>query len=163
VQCAKYQRTLESRRFKGIVSRDGVSTEAIDVYSTSGLNIAPPISFILVNLSVKNIRRFKQTVSQCKMVGAGFHSIAKFRTQIFNPVLEQTEVCTPRIGTMKMAILLIAKVRSLNLRADCHRPELSTLFVLCLKSGVDNPQCIGMLFAEELLLLWPTADFERGS
>jgi hypothetical protein len=33
------------------------------------------------------MRRFKQPVSQCKMAGAGFHSIAKFRAQIFNPVL----------------------------------------------------------------------------
>jgi hypothetical protein len=36
---------------------------------------------------VKNMQRFKQPVSRCKMAGAGFHSIAKLRAQIFNPVL----------------------------------------------------------------------------
>jgi hypothetical protein len=54
---------------------------------------------------------------------------------------------------MKMAILLIAKVRSLNLRADCHRPELSAWFVLGLRAGVGNPQTIGKLFAKELFFL----------
>jgi hypothetical protein len=52
-----------------------------------GLNIAPRIRFTLVKSRVKNIQRFKQAVSRCKMAGAGFHSIAKLRTQIFNPGL----------------------------------------------------------------------------
>jgi hypothetical protein len=56
------------------------------VYSL-GLNNTPHISFNLVKSSVKNIRHFKQAVSRCKMAGAGFHSIAKLRAQIFNPVL----------------------------------------------------------------------------
>jgi hypothetical protein len=37
---------------------------------------------------VKNMQRFKQPVSRCKMEGAGFHSIAKLRARIFNPVLD---------------------------------------------------------------------------
>jgi hypothetical protein len=36
---------------------------------------------------------------------------------------------------MKMAVLLIAKVKSLNLRADCHRPEVSMWFVLGLRAA----------------------------
>jgi hypothetical protein len=52
-----------------------------------GLNIAPRIRFTLVKSRFKNIRRFKHAVSRCKMVGAGFHSIAKLRAQSFNPVL----------------------------------------------------------------------------
>jgi hypothetical protein len=32
-------------------------------------------------------KNVKQAVSRCKMAGAGFHSIAKLRAQIFNPVL----------------------------------------------------------------------------
>jgi hypothetical protein len=56
------------------------------MYSLS-LTIAPRIRFTLVKSRVKNIRRFNQAVSQCKMAGAGFYSIAKLRAQIFNPVL----------------------------------------------------------------------------
>jgi hypothetical protein len=52
-----------------------------------GLNNAPRISFKLIKSRVKNMQCFKQPVSQCKMVGAGFHSIAKLRAQIFNPLL----------------------------------------------------------------------------
>jgi hypothetical protein len=52
-----------------------------------GLNNAPRISFTLIKSRVKNMPRFKQPVSRCKMAGTRFHSIAKFRAQIFNPVL----------------------------------------------------------------------------
>jgi hypothetical protein len=52
-----------------------------------GLKIAPRIRFTLVKSRVKNIWRFKQAVSRCKMSGAGFHSIAKLCAQMFNPVL----------------------------------------------------------------------------
>jgi hypothetical protein len=96
------------------------------------------------------------------MAGAGFHSTAELLAQIFT-LCGQIAVCTPRIATMKMVMLLIAKVRSLNLRADCHRPEFSTWFVLGLIAGVCNPQCVGMLFAKELLLLWQITELERGS
>jgi hypothetical protein len=56
------------------------------VYSL-GLDNAPRISFILVKSRVKNIRRFKQGASRCKMAGAGFRSIAKLRAQMCYPVL----------------------------------------------------------------------------
>jgi hypothetical protein len=52
-----------------------------------GLTIAPRIHFSIVKSRVKNIRRFKHAVSQCKMAGAGFHSIAKLHAQIFNSLL----------------------------------------------------------------------------
>jgi hypothetical protein len=56
------------------------------VYSL-GINNAPRISFTLIKSRVKNLRRFKQPVCRCKMACAWFHSIAKLRAQIFNPVL----------------------------------------------------------------------------
>jgi hypothetical protein len=74
----------------------------------------------------------------------------KWRVLDFTPLLNsalkwvtlclQTTACTPQIATMKMALLLIAKVRSLNLRADCQRPETPAGFVLGLRAGVGNPQ-----------------------
>jgi hypothetical protein len=45
------------------------------------------------------------------MAGAGFHSIAKLRAQMFNPVLADRP---RRIAREKIAVLRIAKVRSLN-------------------------------------------------
>jgi hypothetical protein len=59
-----------------------------------------------------------------------------------------------------MVILLIAKVRSLILRADCHRLALSAWFVLGLKEGIGNPQRIGKLVAKELLFLWQILELE---
>jgi hypothetical protein len=96
------------------------------------------------------------------MAGTGFHSIAKLRAQSFNPVLADRGVDSADCHT-KMVVLLIAKVKSLSLRADCHRSELSAWFVLGLRSGVGNPQCIGKLFAKDLLLLWQSTELERGS
>jgi hypothetical protein len=64
---------------------------------------------------------------------------------------------------MKKAILLIAKVSSLNLRAGCHRPALSAWFVLGLRVEVGNPHCIGKLFAKDLLLLANQGIRERES
>jgi hypothetical protein len=80
----------------------------------------------------------------------------------FNPVLADSYVNSEDCHN-EMVVLLIAKVRSLNLRADYHRPELSAWFVLGLRAGVGNPQCIGKLFAKELLLFWHSAELERGS
>jgi hypothetical protein len=73
------------------------------------------------------------------MVGAGFHSIAKLHTQIFNPGLAD-HGCTPRIATMNIAVLRIAKFRSLNLRVEGQRPEPPAGFVIGLRAGVGNPQ-----------------------
>jgi hypothetical protein len=61
-----------------------------------------------------------------------------------------------------MAVLLIAKVRSLHLRADCHRPELPAEFILGLRAGVGNPQYDGELIAKQLFFLWQTVALERG-
>jgi hypothetical protein len=69
-----------------------------------GLNIALRIRFALVKSCVKNIQRFKQAVSQCKMTEAGYHSISKLRAQIFNRVLADRGV--------KMVVLLIASQES---------------------------------------------------
>jgi hypothetical protein len=55
------------------------------VYSL-GPNNAPCIYFILVKSRIKNIPRFKQGVSRCKMAGAGFHYFAKPRTEICKTV-----------------------------------------------------------------------------
>jgi hypothetical protein len=125
-----------------------------------GLKIAPRIHFTLVKLCVKNIWRFKQAVSRCKIAGAGFHSIAKLRAQIFNPGLA---ACTLRIATMKMALLRIAKASSLNLRAECQRPESLAGFVLGLRAGVGNPQYNWELIAKQLFLFWQTAALVHGS
>jgi hypothetical protein len=46
----------------------------------------------------------------------------------------------PRIATMKMAVLRIAKVRSLNLRAECQRPEPPAGVILGLRAGIGNLQ-----------------------
>jgi hypothetical protein len=69
-----------------------------------GLNIAPRICFTLVKPRVKNIWRFKQAVSWCKMAGAGFHSISKLHAQICNAVLADRGV----------------------FQADCHRENCRT-------------------------------------
>jgi hypothetical protein len=76
----------------------------------------------------------------------------------------QTVVCCPRIATTKMAVLLIAKVRSrsLHLRADCHRSEPSAGFILGLRAGVGNLQIFGELIAKEIILWWQSAELERG-
>jgi hypothetical protein len=74
----------------------------------------------------------------------------------------QIAVCTPRIATVKMVILLIAQVRSLNLQANSNRPKLSACFILGLRAGVGNPQWLGKLFAKELFL-WQSAELERES
>jgi hypothetical protein len=126
------------------------------VYSL-GLNNAPPISFTLIKSRVKNMQRFKQPVSRCKMAGAGFHSISKLRAQIFNPVMAVCGVYTADCHN-ENGHTADCQIRSLNLRTDCHRPELSAWFVLGLRAGVGNPQSFGKRFAEELLLLWQSAE-----
>jgi hypothetical protein len=73
------------------------------VYSL-GRNITPHISFKLVKSRIKNIRRFKQGTSQCKMAGDGFHYFAKIRAQIRNVELADRGV----------------------FQADCHRENCCT-------------------------------------
>jgi hypothetical protein len=76
-----FQDSSAQKRFKGIVSRDGVSSETTDEWFRP-----THFRFTLVKSRVKNIQRFKQAVSCGKMARAGFHCIAKIRTQILNPV-----------------------------------------------------------------------------
>jgi hypothetical protein len=64
----------------------------------------PRISFKLVKSRIKNIRRFKQGASRCKMEGDGFHYFAKIRAQIHNTVLADHGV----------------------FQADCHRENCRT-------------------------------------
>jgi hypothetical protein len=84
------------------------------------------------------------------MVGTGFHSIAN------------SAEFSRRIATEKIAKSRIAIVRGPNLRAECQRPEPLTGFVLGLRAGVGNPQCIGKLIAKKIILWWQSAEFERG-
>jgi hypothetical protein len=62
----------------------------------------------------------------------------------------------------KIAVPRIAKVRSLHLRADCHRSKPSAGFILGLRAGVGNPQNIGELIAKAIILWWQSAELERG-
>jgi hypothetical protein len=91
------------------------------------------------------------------MAGTGFHSTLKFVTLYW-----QIGVFSRRIATEKIAVPLIAIVRGLNLRAACQRPEPPAGFVLGLRVGVGNPQCIGKLIAKEIIMWWQSAEFEHG-
>jgi hypothetical protein len=62
------------------------------------------------------------------MAGAGFHSIAKLRTQIHNAVLAYRSV-SRQIATEKIAVPRTAIVRGPNWRAECQRPEPPAGFV----------------------------------
>jgi hypothetical protein len=95
------------------------------------------------------------------MAGTGFHSFAKLRAQILNPAMANRGVMSADCHK-KMVVLLIAKVRSLHLRADCHRFEPSAGFVLGLRAGVGNPQHDRELIAKRLFLLCQSAELERG-
>jgi hypothetical protein len=61
----------------------------------------------------------------------------------------------------KIAVPRIAKVRSLHLRADCHRSKPSAGFILGLRAGVGNPQNNGELIAKEIILWWQYAELEH--
>jgi hypothetical protein len=53
----------------------------------------------------------------------------------------QSKVFIPRSATNKMTVVLIATVKSLDLRADCYRPDLSACILCYLSAGLGNPQC----------------------
>jgi hypothetical protein len=95
------------------------------------------------------------------MAGAGFQSVAKLCAQILNPVLADRGVSSEDCHN-KNGHTADCQNRSLNLRADCHRPELSAWFVLGLRAGVGNPQRIRRLIAKEIILWWQSAELERG-
>jgi hypothetical protein len=80
-----------------------------------GLNNPPRRYFIPLKSCGKKRWRFKQGDSWCKMAGAGIQSLAKLRPQM--------------CATNKITVARIATVKSLNLRADCHRPDLTVCTV----------------------------------
>jgi hypothetical protein len=99
-----------------------------------GLDIAPRISFTLKSRASKIYDFLNRHSLNVKWRGLDFillNFVLKFLTLCW-----QITVCTLRIATMKIVVLLIAKVRSLNLRADCHKPELSTWLIIGLRAGV---------------------------
>jgi hypothetical protein len=63
------------------------------VYSL-GPNNTPRISFKLVKSRIKNIRRYKQGASRCKIAGTGFHCFAKIRAQFHRGVEFRTAECS---------------------------------------------------------------------
>jgi hypothetical protein len=82
--------------------------------SSLGLNNMPRISFKLVKPRIKNIWRFKQGASRCKMAGAGFPCFAKLRTP------------TPRFATIKITTWQSALDRA----ADCQPPPSGVIRAL---------------------------------
>jgi hypothetical protein len=66
----------------------------------------PRISLKLVKSRIKNIRRFKQGASRCKLAGAGFYCFAKLRALM------------PRFATIRIT----AWQSALNRAADCQPP-----------------------------------------
>jgi hypothetical protein len=88
-----------------------------------GLNNTPRISFKLVKSRIKNIRRFKQGASRCKMAGAGFECFAKLRA------------LTPRIATVRTT----AWQSALDRAADCQLPPSGLIGTLRAGQACGNP------------------------
>jgi hypothetical protein len=74
------------------------------------------------------------------MAGAGIQSLAKLRAQM----------CAMK----KITVTRIATVKSLNLTADCHRPDLTACIPGNLSAELAYPQSTCERFAKKLLLLW---------
>jgi hypothetical protein len=88
-----------------------------------GLNNTPRISFKLIKSRIKNIRRFKQGASRCKMAGAGFHCFSKLRA------------LTPRIATIRITDWQSA----LNHTAYCQLPLWGLIWTLRTVQTCGNP------------------------
>jgi hypothetical protein len=54
-------------------------------------------------------------------------------------------------------------VKSLNLRADFHRPDLASCIPGNLRAELGNPQSTLERFAQKLFLLWQSGAFDRGT
>jgi hypothetical protein len=63
----------------------------------------------------------------------------------------------------KITVARIATVKSPNLRADCHRPDLTACIPGNLSAELGNPQSTLERFAKKLFLLWQSAAFDRGT
>jgi hypothetical protein len=112
-----------------------------------GPNNTPRISFKLVKSRIKNIRRFKQGASRCKMAGAGFQCIAKLRA------------LTPQIATIRIT----AWQSALDRAADCQPPPSGLIRTLRTVQTCGNPLS-NVDFgpwqsAVWPFLLWQSADF----
>jgi hypothetical protein len=94
--------------------------------SLAALSISPRISLTPGKSLFENLWRNKQGNCRCKMAGAGFHSIAKLHA--------------PRIANRKMGAPRIATVKNINLKGDCHRPELAAANLCDLRTELGNPQ-----------------------
>jgi hypothetical protein len=68
-----------------------------------------------------------------------------------------------QIAMNKITVQQIATYRSLNLRADCHRPDLAVCILCYLRAELGIPLCIWEQFTKGFFLLWQTAIFERGA
>jgi hypothetical protein len=80
-----------------------------------GLTLTP------VKSLVENERCIKQVDCQCKMANTGFHSVVANRAQMCTADHGiGTTLFKPWIATKKIIVLRIARVKSLNLRADCQ-------------------------------------------
>jgi hypothetical protein len=77
------------------------------------------------------------------MAGTRIHSPAKLRAQM----LWTVDVGNPRIATRLVAPPRVAIVKILNLRAECHRPDLAVSDPFYLRAGLGKPQCNGERFA----------------
>jgi hypothetical protein len=88
-----------------------------------GLNNKPRISFKLVKSRIKNIRRFKQRASRCKMAGAGFQCIAKLRA------------LTSQIANIRIT----AWQSALDRAADCQPPPSGLIRTLRAVQAYGNP------------------------
>jgi hypothetical protein len=95
------------------------------VYSL-GSNNMPRISFKLVKSRIKNIQRFKQGASQCKMVGAGFQCIAKLRALI-------PRFATIRITAWQSALNIYCGLPTPALRPNMNPADGSNLWQSALK------------------------------
>jgi hypothetical protein len=92
-----------------------------------GPNNTPRISFKLVKLRIKNIRRFKQGPLDVKWWGLDSTVLLKSALK-FITLYWHIAVFSRRIATERIAVPRIAIVRGPNLRAECQRPDSSAVF-----------------------------------
>jgi hypothetical protein len=112
------------------------------VYYRLGLNNSPRTICLTPRKScVTNLWRNKQGSFRCQMAEARFHSLDKTPCSNFYCGSWQSTVFRLQIATNKITVLWIVTDCSLNLRADCHRPDLAACIVCHLSTELGNPQC----------------------
>jgi hypothetical protein len=104
-------------------------------------NIPPRISFKLVKSRIKNIRRFKQGASRCKMAGTGFHCIAKIRA-LFHPGVEfrtaECSKCFISFGGFFLNSNIFLGEKTQTNDSDVGGPSPNPVLILYLDPGL-NP------------------------